>query len=64
MSVTASRDLYLNKAKDKAVPAGPEAAFLLKRKGGEVPRDFEHLVTRGGNPRKSGTKEQKPQEDK
>jgi hypothetical protein len=64
MSVTASRDLYLNKAKDKAVAAGPEAAFLLKRKGGEVPHGFEHLVTRGGNPRKPRTKEQKPQEDK
>lgn len=71
MRITANQDLYLNRAKDRAVPAGPDAAFLLKRKGGEVPRQWEHLVTKGGNPksvpkekREAVTKEQKPAANK
>ena len=64
--IAAAQDLFLNASKTVAVRAdSPDAAFLLIRKNAEVPRQWEHLVTRTGNPkRRRATKEVKPGEDK
>lgn len=76
--IIAAQDLYLNGDKTAAVQEGSaSAAFLLIRKGKEVPDEFEDLITASGKPRKpktspkpkgrgkaKATKEIKPGEDK
>jgi len=61
----AAKDLFLNAAKDLAVLESPAAASWLAREGHEVPKEWQHLVTAKGNPRRPrATKEVKPDEDK
>jgi hypothetical protein len=61
----AAKDLFLNTARDLAVLEGPDAASWLAREGHEVPKEWQHLVTKAGNPkRRKQTKEVKPDEDK
>ena len=59
--VIANKDLWLNADADKVVlGSSDQAAFLLARKGREIPPNYEGLVTRTGNPKKA----RKPAADK
>ncbi len=57
----AATDLYLDGSKSTAVLEGPDAAFLLKRAGGVIPREWEHLVGKDGLPLGDGASEPDPE---
>lgn len=66
--IVAAQDLYMNAAQDACVTReSGEAAFLLARKGREVPHTRTQHVTKAGNPKKAKkaeTKELPAAEDK
>lgn len=67
--ITAAKDLYLDADQTKAVDEGPDAAFLLARKGRLVPAKYHGLVTSKGHPKgkarkPGGDKARKPGGDK
>ncbi len=66
--IVAAQDLFMNAAQDKAVTAeSGKAAYLLIRKGRNVPRRHTQLVTKAGNPKQAKqakTKEAAATEDK
>jgi hypothetical protein len=49
-TIIAATDLYLNADKSTAVLEGPDAAFLLRRRGGAVAAEWLHLVGDDGYP--------------
>ncbi len=65
VDIVAAQDLFMNADQDAAVTAkSGDAAYLLARKGRNVPRTHIEFVTKAGNPKQAKqAKQAKTKED-